>query len=143
MQDILHIRRDGLARKALVIFSLTWITVVPIPSNLLGTGTNDYDIIYVDWKIGTDYIQRNALLLEEIIRWVNNNKEPLGGIIQPNVIIGQSMGGLIARWALRDMENKGQNHQTRLFISYDSLHQGANVPLGYQYLARHARNLYV
>jgi len=102
-----------------------------------------YDIIYVDWRIGTDYIQRNALLLEDIIRWVNNNKEPLNGVIQPLVIIGQSMGGLITRWALKDMENRAENHQTRLFISYDSPHQGANVPLGYQYMARHARSLYV
>ncbi len=53
------------------------------------------------------------------------------------------MGGLISRWALRDMENRGQAHQTRLFISYDSPHQGANAPLGYQYMYRHARSLYV
>lgn len=102
-----------------------------------------YDIIYVDWRIGTDYIQRNALLLEDIIRWVNINKEPFNGVMQPLVIIGQSMGGLITRWALKDMENHSENHQTRLFISYDSPQQGANVPLGYQYMARHARSLYI
>src|SRR5690606_13123572 len=65
------------------------------------------------------------------------------GVVQPNVVLGQSMGGVIARWALRDMEDKGQNHQTRLFISYDAPHQGANVPQGYQHLARHARDLYI
>ena len=41
------------------------------------------------------------------------------------------------------MENTGQNHKTRLFISDDSPQQGANVPQGYQHLARHARSLYV
>lgn len=102
-----------------------------------------YDVVYVDWSNGTDYLQRNALLLEEVIRWVNNNKVAVGGVVQPNVVLGQSMGGVIARWALKDMEDKSQNHQTRLFISYDAPHQGANVPQGYQHLARHARDLYI
>ncbi len=102
-----------------------------------------YDVVYVDWSNGTDFLQRNALLLEEVIRWVNNNKVAVGGVVQPNVVLGQSMGGVIARWALRDMEDKGQNHQTRLYISYDAPQQGANVPQGYQHLARHARDLYI
>lgn len=111
--------------------------------NLLGGGINQYDVVYVDWRNGTDFLQRNGLLLEDIIQWCNNNKEPLGGAMQPLVVIGQSMGGVIARWALKDMENHALNHQTRLFVNYDGPQQGANVPLGYQYLVNHARNLYV
>ncbi len=111
--------------------------------DLLFAPNQSYDIVYVDWKVGTDYIQRNALLLEDIIRWVNINKQPLGGVLQDNVIIGQSMGGLITRWALKDMENHSENPHTRLFVSDDSPQLGANVPLGYQYLVRHARSLYV
>lgn len=34
----------------------------------------NYDIIYVDLGIGTDYIQNNAELLKKAIRWVNQNK---------------------------------------------------------------------
>ncbi|MEO6837645.1 MAG: T9SS type A sorting domain-containing protein [Ginsengibacter sp.] len=109
---------------------------------LIGT-TSQYDIIYVDWKNGTDYLQRNAYLLETIIQWVNANKQPVSGVMQPNVVLGQSMGGVIARYALKDMENTGINHQTRLYISDDAPHQGANVPEGYQHLARHARGLYI
>ncbi len=105
--------------------------------------TSQYDIVYIDWANGTDYIQRNALLVEQVIRYVNANKVAVGGVIQPNVVLGQSMGGLCARYALRDMENKGENHQTRLYVSWDSPHQGANVPEGYQRLARHARDLYI
>lgn len=41
------------------------------------------------------------------------------------------------------MEDKGQNHQTRLYISYDAPHQGANVPQGYQHFARHVRDIYI
>lgn len=103
-----------------------------------------YDIIYLDFHNGTDYIQRNALLLEQVIRWVNANKEPLSGATYaPNVVWGQSMGGLVARWALKDMEDKGEKHAVRLYISHDAPHQGANVPQGFQHLARHLRQLYL
>ncbi|MEO8860423.1 MAG: T9SS type A sorting domain-containing protein [Ginsengibacter sp.] len=111
--------------------------------NLIGGPPSQYDIIYVDWKNGTDYLQRNAYLLETIIQWVNANKQPLNGVLQPNVVLGQSMGGVIARYALIDMENTSLNHNTRLYISDDAPHQGANVPEGYQHLARHARGLYI
>ncbi|ASE61676.1 Por secretion system C-terminal sorting domain [Chryseobacterium gleum] len=93
----------------------------------------NYDIIYVDWGIGTDYIQNNAELLKKAIRWVNQNK--IGS--EKNVVLGQSMGGLIARYALKDMEDNGENHDTKLFISHDSPHLGANTPLGLQYMLRH------
>ncbi|MEJ8802062.1 T9SS type A sorting domain-containing protein [Pontibacter sp. H249] len=100
-----------------------------------------YDIVYVDWKNGTDNIKRNAMLLKDVIREVNNRKAANGSSAS-NVIIGQSMGGLITRWTLKDMEDNGEVHQTRLFVSYDSPHQGANVPLGYLHLARHVQQLY-
>ena len=58
---------------------------------------------------------------------------------QPNVVLGLSMGGLVGRYALRDMETNGLNilHDTCLFISNDSPHQGANVPLSAQAAVRH------
>src|SRR5690606_17690790 len=61
-----------------------------------------------------------------------------------NVILGQSMGGVISRWALRDMETRlGQQHNTRMFISMDAPQQGANIPVAYQHLAKHMRNIYL
>ena len=39
--------------------------------NLIQTATKQYDIIYVDWNNGVDYMQRNAYALEEVIKWVN------------------------------------------------------------------------
>ncbi|QIG88534.1 hypothetical protein G6R40_02150 [Chryseobacterium sp. POL2] len=94
--------------------------------------TGNYDIIYVDWGIGTDYIQNNAELLKKAIRWVNQNKVGT----EKNVVMGQSMGGLIARYALKDMEDQGENHNTKLFISHDAPHLGANTPLSIQYMLR-------
>ncbi len=117
----------------------------PALNDVLLNNLREYDIVYVDWRNGTDFLQRNALLLQTIIRWVNTNKEPLpGGGFADNVILGQSMGGVISRWALRDMETRlGQQHNTRMFISMDAPHQGANVPAAYQHLAKHARSIYL
>lgn len=111
-------------------------------SNLPGE-LNSYDIIYVDWNVGVDFIQKNAYVLEEVIKYVNTKKAQAGSTT-PNVVIGQSMGGLIARYALRDIElNRNFNHDTKLYISHDAPHLGANTPLSVQYSARHLRNLYI
>jgi hypothetical protein len=110
--------------------------------NLLQGANQQYDIIYVDWRRGADFLQRNGYFLERVIRWVNEQKA-IDGSIEPNVVLGQSMGGVIARWALRDMENLSLNHQTRLFVSWDAPQQGANVPVAYQHAGRHANSLFI
>jgi hypothetical protein len=104
------------------------------------TGTGDlsaeiqtYDIIYVNWTNGRDHLLRNAYLLEEIIDYVNNLK--VGA--HKNVVLGQSMGGVIARYALKDMEDLNIDHDTRLYVSHDAPQQGANIPVGISYFARH------
>lgn len=79
---------------------------------------------------GADFIQRNAMSLVALIQHINNLKV---GEAQ-NVIIGPSMGGLISRYALRYMEMNSLDHDTRLYISFDSPHLGANVPIGFQHL---------
>ena len=101
----------------------------------LNTGLDDinkYDLIFLNWGNGADYIQRNAYLLERVIEIVNTRKTTWQGTRQQNVIIGMSMGGLVARYALRDMELNSQNHETRLFISHDAPHWGANIPVALQ-----------
>ncbi|TRX21638.1 hypothetical protein [Flavobacterium franklandianum] len=42
--------------------------------NLIYENNKQYDIIYVDWNNGSDYLQRNAYALEEVIKWVNAMK---------------------------------------------------------------------
>jgi hypothetical protein len=79
---------------------------------------------------GVDYIQRNAMILVELINQINAQKVGTA----KNVVIGPSMGGLISRYALRYMEQHSLNHDTRLYISFDAPHKGANVPIGYQHL---------
>ncbi|HRE78638.1 MAG TPA: T9SS type A sorting domain-containing protein [Flavobacterium sp.] len=85
---------------------------------------------------GADFIQRNAMILVELINQINAQKVGT----EKNVVIGPSMGGLISRYALRYMEQNDMEHDTRLYISFDSPHLGANVPIGFQHLFNYMAN---
>ncbi|MCK7590197.1 T9SS type A sorting domain-containing protein [Subsaxibacter sp. CAU 1640] len=85
---------------------------------------------------GADYIQRNAFTMVELINTINGMKTGT----EQNVVIGPSMGGLISRYALRYMEQNSLDHDTRLYISFDAPHRGANVPIGIQYLFNYMVN---
>jgi pimeloyl-ACP methyl ester carboxylesterase len=85
---------------------------------------------------GADYIQRNAMVLTELLSQVNAMKVGT----EQNVVIGPSMGGLIARYALRYMEMNSLDHDTRLYISFDAPHKGANIPIGFQHLFNYMAN---
>jgi len=113
--------------------------------NLLANDpTSEYDIIYINWTNGTDYLQRNAYVLEAVIKWVNDRKQPLNGVPQQNVVMGLSMGGVVARMALGDLERYGPyTHDTRLYVSLDGPQQGSHIPLGLQAAARHALKMYL
>ncbi|MBX7206450.1 MAG: T9SS type A sorting domain-containing protein [Bacteroidia bacterium] len=90
-----------------------------------------YDIVFVDFANGSDYIQRNAYTLVKVIQEVNSRKHANGSEL-PNEIMGISMGGLVARYALAAMQTNSLNHETKDFISLDVPHEGANMPLGIQ-----------
>ena len=79
---------------------------------------------------GGDYIQRNAMVLAALIEEINAQKVGDGEL----VVLGPSMGGLIARYGLAYMEANSIPHETRLYISFDSPHRGANIPISLQYL---------
>ena len=100
-----------------------------------------YDLIYVDWVRGMADMRTNSRVLEEVIKWVNDQKV-LSGSTQPNVLLGQSMGGVIGRYTLARMEKEFKPHNVRLFIAHDSPMQGANTPLAFQHFAIHMRQEY-
>lgn len=120
-------------------FRATLTSAGPELRNLIYEDYKTYDIVYVNWRNGVDYLQRNAYALETAIEWVNAQKASIGSM-EKNVLIGQSMGGVVGRYALRDMEEKGLNHDTRLFVSHDAPQQGANIPIGVQHMYRTAVN---
>ncbi len=97
--------------------------IVLLNAPLYNTGGKDIDG-------GADYIQRNAMVLVAMIQKLNADK--VGN--EKLVVLGPSMGGLIARYALSYMENNSLDPQTRLYISFDAPHRGANIPISLQYL---------
>lgn len=124
--------------------------LIPILRNL------GYDVVIVNHPTyevggkeidgGADYIERNALTLTRLIRDINkkisdnNSNEQL-------VIVGPSMGGQISRYALAYMEKEYEEtddpkwkHNTRLWVSVDSPHLGANIPMGVQSLINLAKD---
>jgi Secretion system C-terminal sorting domain/PGAP1-like protein len=102
---------------------------------------NNFDVVIVNFPSytnaagniidgGADYIERNALSFINVVELINAQKVGT----EQNVIIGPSMGGLVSRYALRYMETNSISPQTRLWISIDSPHYGANVSIGLQHL---------
>jgi len=92
---------------------------------------NGYDIIILDYDIGTDYLPRTAEFIKEALRWVNLQKHSAGNTAK-NVILGQSMGGVCTMQALREMENEDEDHECEKFIIFDSPIRGVNIPLSAQ-----------
>ncbi len=97
--------------------------IVILNAPLYNTGGKDIDG-------GADYIQRNAMVLIAMIQKLNADK--VGN--EELVVLGPSMGGLIARYGLAYMEDNTLDPETRLYISFDSPHRGANIPISLQYL---------
>jgi hypothetical protein len=75
--------------------------------------SQEYDLVFVDFFKPTDYIQANAYVLQKIIKWVNDEKRANGSIAQ-NIVFGNSMGGIVARFALGDMHQDYEDRKTKL-----------------------------
>lgn len=89
---------------------------------------------------GSDYIQRNAMVLVEIMNQLNQQLVAAGST-EKLVIVGPSMGGQISRYALTYMEQNNMPHNCRLWISFDSPHLGANLPIGIQHYINEMANM--
>lgn len=96
-----------------------------------------FDVIMCQFFPPNAYIEKNAELLEQLINLVNTSKMQ-NDSYQENIIMGFSAGSLATRLALQKMEYKhlnqnGPHPHTKLYISNDGEHGGANVPLGLQH----------
>lgn len=112
-----------------------WSPISRAPKLIENLRKAGYDLIYLDFHNGADYIENNAMLLIELIRIVNQikcGKEEIA-------IIGASMGGLLTRFALAYMEKNNMPHCVRLFLSFDSPQNGASIPLGLQHCLKYYR----
>lgn len=89
---------------------------------------------------GAYYIESNALALVALIKRIKQQLATVGST-EPISIVGPSMGGQISRYALAYMEKKYAEtndpewqHNVGLWVSVDSPHLGANIPIGDQAL---------
>jgi hypothetical protein len=101
-----------------------------------------YEFHIVVWNSSRRDIRANAM---DVVMLLDNLKQAYGTDHQ-FIIIGESMGGLVARYAMCFMESatyqdplawpsgydRGFMHNTRELITIDSPHQGANIPLSLQ-----------
>lgn len=95
----------------------------PELNNLLQT--EGYDLVFIEYHHGADWIQKNAKLVQTVIRLVNQEKLN-NGSTEPTTVYGESMGGVVARYALCEMEANSEQHDVEHFISFDAPHNGAN-----------------
>lgn len=109
----------------------------------------NYDVIIVNFPTyvnnlgqtidgGADDIFRNGRTVASFLQKINLDIKA-NGSTEKLVLVGPSMGGQITRYALAYMEKKQQetglekwNHNTRIYLSMDSPHQGATIPLATQ-----------
>ncbi len=82
---------------------------------------------------GADYIERNGLVLTSLIEEIKSQRVGTREL----ALLGPSMGGQITRYALTYMEQNGLDHEAGLWVSFDSPHRGANVPISLQYLVNY------
>ncbi len=102
-------------------------------SRMLDSG---YDLVFLNFDEARDYVQNNANVVKAAIHKLNEVKSGNGQLI----VVGESAGGVIARYALKKLEQEGYTPNVSHYISFDSPHRGANVPLGLQFVGREAVN---
>ena len=88
-----------------------------------------FDAVVLDFDSATAPIQRNAFVVAELLQQITASIDPAQSVF----LVGASMGGLCARYALTWMESQSIDPRVRTFLSFDTPHGGANVPLGVQY----------
>jgi len=112
--------------------SLAWpelYTLLNTENLLEDLRAEGFDAVVLDFTESTDPIQRNAYLVQTLLQRVEAEL-PSG---QPYTLVGASMGGLVGRYALTDLESQGLPHRVQTFISFDGAQDGANIPVGLQF----------
>jgi pimeloyl-ACP methyl ester carboxylesterase len=95
-----------------------------------------YDIVHVDFKESKQSIEDNTVSLIRVLHWVK-----VQGADEPAIVVGASMGGLIARAALLELERYDCCQNISAYGTFDTPHDGAFVPLGIQMGAKRMEEL--
>jgi hypothetical protein len=100
-----------------------------------------YDIVFVDFESGQQYMENNGLALSKALKQIKDSLD-FNGSAEKLVVCGASMGGIVSRFAIRDLELNGANKYKDCvgkFISFDSPQMGANINLGMQYFLQNLK----
>lgn len=90
-----------------------------------------YDIVLVGFTERHTHIQANAeVAIAAILRAIAERKGD-----ERLTVGGVSMGGIITRYALAKLETATVDHETATYLSFDSPHNGAWIPLILQQMA--------
>ncbi|MET0237156.1 MAG: hypothetical protein ABW224_21075 [Kibdelosporangium sp.] len=100
----------------------------PFATELLAGGR---DLIILGYTERSASILTNAETATAAIRQSIAERQGSAGL----VVGGFSMGGLVTRYALARMERRRERHETAVYLSYDSPHRGAWIPIGLQAFA--------
>ncbi len=93
-----------------------------------------HDTVQLYRQGSVDYIEQNGKLLASFLRTINDSLvQNVGPQHNGSVLVGPSMGGLITRWALTELEQSEYDHKVRMWVSFDSPHLGANTPTALQW----------
>jgi|TARA_R110000868_G_scaffold122763_7_gene325482 hypothetical protein len=106
-------------------FSTYWneFNLSHLGQKILNTGRDIVFINYVDGGAPIETLSKHAaMLIKEIGDIAQSHNNELA-------VIGISMGGLVARIALANLADVGDDHNTALYVTYDSPHRGANIPI--------------
>lgn len=104
-----------------------WRSIENSPAVLKQYRDSGFDIVYIDFWDGADFIENNAVVVKEAIKQIQQRL--CGKHIH---IVGASMGALVAKRALTMLENDTLSQCIHSYTSFDGPHLGANIPLGLQ-----------
>jgi len=98
--------------------------------------SSGYDIVHVDFRESKQGIVQNSHSLIRALQWVKSQQAD-----NPAIVVGASMGGLIARAALLELERSDCFLDINAYGTFDTPHDGAFVPLGIQMGAKRMEEL--
>jgi hypothetical protein len=92
-----------------------------------------YDIALMLWRNPNAPVENNAKSLAQALRWLVDHSQDTGA--EP-VVIGPSLGGIVARYALQKAGANFANSgiKASLLIAFDSPNLGAEIPMSLQAL---------
>ncbi len=137
MEDYLPYERDFRGLYEIVNGNPSpWYDGHPAANLVSKLQNNGFDLVFINFMNGAGNIIDNANLVQ---RYIN---EVLNGTLRDNqteelVIVGPSMGGIITRIAIKEIEieeseNLAKEHLVKSWVSFDSPHSAANIPIALQ-----------